>query len=109
MDLYSTPAFLMKYKIQPEKNVPLSPAKYMAVIRRVLFNQLLGIPAGMSSFALYSARSPDDLRRLPSLGSTLQTILICIVCHDIFFYYAHSNKDDGDDDDDDDNNYEKKK
>lgn len=24
MDLYGTPAFLMKYKIQPEKNVPLS-------------------------------------------------------------------------------------
>jgi len=43
----------------------------------------------MSSYALFSARSPDDLRRLPSLGSTLQTILICIVCHDIFFYYAH--------------------
>jgi len=90
LDLYGSPTFLMKYKIQPEKNAPVERAKLIMCIKRVLFNQFLSIPGGMLSYGFYTYRSGHyDVRTLPSLESSLKTLLICIICHDIFFYYSH--------------------
>eukprot|EP00092_Neocalanus_flemingeri_P017284 GFUD01018692.1.p1 GENE.GFUD01018692.1~~GFUD01018692.1.p1 ORF type:complete len:361 (+),score=65.23 GFUD01018692.1:101-1084(+) len=90
IDLTGKPAFLAKYKIQPEKNTPLPMAKLMKVVQHVLVNQIvLGIPSGMASYSLYNSRSVSDLRVLPSLSKTLLDVLVCIICHDIWFYYGH--------------------
>jgi len=88
IDLTGKPAFLAKYKIQPQKNAPLSTEKLLKVVKHVLVNQVvLGIPAGMMSWPLY--RNETDLRELPTLANTLLDILVCIICHDIWFYYGH--------------------
>jgi len=90
IDLTGKPAFLAKYKIQPEKNAPLSMDKLMKVVRHVFFNQIaLGIPGGMAAWSLYSSRNVTDIRVLPSLSTTLLDVLVCIICHDIWFYYGH--------------------
>merc|ERR1711970_915649 len=93
MDLTGKPAFLTKYKIQPEKNVPVSGAKLWKVVKHVLINQVvLGIPGGIFSWDLWNRRnsSPeDDIRVLPNLITTPGHIFVCIICHDIWFYYAH--------------------
>merc|ERR1712142_1395538 len=41
----------------------------------------------MMSWPLY--RNETDLRELPTLANTLLDILVCIICHDIWFYYGH--------------------
>jgi len=94
LDLTGTPAFLTKYKIQPGKNAPLPPGRLFAVIRTVLLNQLAGIPAGMMSWDLYSRRSgagqgAGQGAELPDLLTALSHILVCILCHDVWFYYGH--------------------
>merc|ERR1711874_831275 len=91
IDLTGQPKFLAKYKIQAEKNVPLDFGKLMKVCRHVIFNQIaLGIPAGYLSVGLYEARSSEwDIRELPSLTTALSHILVCMLCHDVWFYYGH--------------------
>merc|ERR1711884_818818 len=93
VDLTGRPAFIFKYKIQPEKNSPLEMKKLMKVVRHVLVNQVvLGVPMGMLSFSLWSSRSSawaDSLRQLPDLGTVLAHVLVCMLCHDVWFYYGH--------------------
>ena len=51
---------------------------------------VLGIPAGYLSVGLYQARSSDwQIRQLPSLATALVHILVCMLCHDVWFYYGH--------------------
>jgi len=88
LDLTGKPLFLTKYKIQPEKNAPLSTKKLMKVVLHVFFNQIaLGVPAGILSWNLY--KNDTDIRLLPSLSIVLRDVLVCIILHDIWFYYGH--------------------
>jgi len=90
IDITGHPTWLAKYKIQPEKNVPLSTDKLIKVVKHVLFNQLvLGVLSGMASWSLFSSRNVHDIRVLPSLSTTILHILVCILCHDVWFYYGH--------------------
>jgi len=92
LDLTGKPGFLYKYKMQQDKNFPVSPAKVWKVAKHVLVNQIvLGIPAGMASYSLWASRSSawDSLSTLPSLQTTLTYMLVCILCHDAWFYYGH--------------------
>lgn len=90
LDITGQPAFLMKYKIQQDKNTPLSYDKLWTVICHVLTNQVVvGILGGMASWYTWSHRNTDDIRTLPSIQQTLVHVLVCIVCHDIWFYYFH--------------------
>jgi len=91
IDLTGRPKFLAKFKIQPEKNAPLELSKLWKVCRHVIFNQIaLGVPAGYLSYGLYEARSSQwDIRVLPDLPTALLHILVCMLCHDVWFYYGH--------------------
>ena len=40
--------------------------------------------------AMYEARSSQwDIRALPDLPTALLHILVCMLCHDVWFYYGH--------------------
>ena len=82
---------IRRFKIQPEKNAPLELSKLWKVCRHVIFNQIaLGVPAGYLSYGLYEARSSQwDIRVLPDLPTALLHILVCMLCHDVWFYYGH--------------------
>lgn len=92
IDLTGYPKFLAKYKIQPTKNAPLDLVKLWKVSKHVLVNQIvLGIPSGFASYSLWASRSSSwtDLRTLPDLSTCLLHVLVCMLCHDVWFYYGH--------------------
>jgi len=91
IDITGYPKFLAKYKIQPEKNVPLDMGKLWKVTKHVLVNQIvLGIPGGMLSYGLWNSRSSTwNIRELPDLATCLGHVFVCMMCHDFWFYYGH--------------------
>merc|ERR1712198_262847 len=91
IDITGYPKFLAKYKIQPEKNAPVDLKKLWKVSKHVLINQIvLGIPGMMLTYGIWSRRSSAwDIRQLPDIYTCLGHILVCIICHDIWFYYGH--------------------
>lgn len=52
---------------------------------------VLGIPSGFASYSLWASRSSSwtDLRTLPDLSTCLLHVLVCMLCHDVWFYYGH--------------------
>jgi methylsterol monooxygenase len=91
VDYTGTPAFLIKYKIQQDKNFPVPAAHIWKAAKRALFNQLLLIPFAAASYWLWEARSAGgpELDTLPSLATTLKHILVCYLVSDIWFYHSH--------------------
>jgi len=92
IDLTGSPGFLAKYKMQKGKHSPLKPETLWKVVRHVVVNQVvMGIPAGMLSYNLWTSRSQEwlDLTILPSLSTVLLHVFVCILSHDAWFYYGH--------------------
>lgn len=79
----------MKYKIQPDKNVPVDPKRFVKVIATCLINEAMNIPLWMIEYRRWSERSIPDLRYVPDVYTTFFTVFVCMVCHDTIFYHAH--------------------
>jgi sterol desaturase/sphingolipid hydroxylase (fatty acid hydroxylase superfamily) len=84
LDLYSSDAFLQKYKVQKIKT-RISSQQVWQTISQVLLNQLcITLPL---SFIFSTFFSFD--RELPSLLTILTHLSIIIFCEEIGFYYLH--------------------
>jgi len=89
MDFTQWPKFLMKYKIQPDKNVPLDPQRFLKVVFTCMTNELMNIPIWMAGYRRWSEQSNADIRFVPDVYTTFLTLFVCMVCHDTIFYHAH--------------------
>ncbi|KAL8621065.1 hypothetical protein ACOMHN_040590 [Nucella lapillus] len=91
LDVTGKPATLLRYKVQPNKNTPVSRDALWRCVELVLFNQIIvGIPMAMAVYWAMEWRgcsvSPDDL---PTFHWALLELIICVLVEEIGFYYSH--------------------
>jgi methylsterol monooxygenase len=90
LDVTQRPQFLLKYKIQPDKNVPVDRRKLVTTILWVLFNQtVVGIPFMYASFVAMQWRGCSFGRELPTFHWVLCELVVFTLVEEIMFYYSH--------------------
>lgn len=113
LDLTGQPSFLLKYKIQEEKTIPVSlPADlslylckvfllfpflsqvnwqmYKKTLRRVLFNSLVTSTVfQLATYPLVTWRGMSCGYELPSLPAVIWDLFLCLIVVEIGFYYSH--------------------
>lgn len=90
VDLTGKPRWIRKYKIQPDKNVPVSWTVYKAAIRRALFNSL--VVSTLVQLCLYPVvcwRGAPCGLELPGFTTVLLQLLMFMVVVEVVFYYSH--------------------
>jgi len=92
LDLTGKPEFLLRYKIQDEKTVPVNWEKYKKCLRRVLFNVfVVGIFFNLTMYPLALLRMKGDEcgYTLPTFTTTVWHLFMYILFEEIGFYYSH--------------------
>lgn len=115
LDLTGRPSFLLKYKIQEEKTIPVSKSlsvlfslllslslflllllsqvnwqMYKKTLRRVLFNSLVTSTVfQLTSYPLVVWRGMSCGYELPSLPTVIWDLFLCLIVVEIGFYYSH--------------------
>jgi len=89
LDFTQRPNFLMKYKIQPDKNVPVDTKRFLKVVLTCFINELMSTPILMIGYRRWSEQSNPDIRYVPDVYTTFATLFVCMVCHDTLFYHFH--------------------
>lgn len=90
MDITNRPAFLRRYKTQPETHQPLNLKKFLPAMLTVAFNQLV-----IGSVMLYFLYRMDDyaytgtIRTTPTLWRIMFDIISFGLINDVGFYYSH--------------------
>ncbi|XP_005105015.1 fatty acid hydroxylase domain-containing protein 2 [Aplysia californica] len=91
LDLTGWPAFLLKYKIQADKNNPVKKSDLLRAVKVAIFNQtVVGIPFLVAVYYAMRWRgcscSPDDL---PTFQWAVFELAIFTLVEEIGFYYSH--------------------
>ncbi|KAH9499550.1 Fatty acid hydroxylase domain-containing protein 2 [Bulinus truncatus] len=91
LDLAGRPKCLLTYKIQPEKNRPLSTADLKRAIKVAMFNQIVvGIPVLATIVALMRWRGSGwSVEELPTLSRVLLELVVFALVEEFGFYYSH--------------------
>lgn len=89
LDFTQWPAFLHKYKVQPDKNAPLDKGKFMNALRLVLFNMFV-VNTALSVIGYWA--NPNAFRiveQLPAVREVLLHLAIFVAVEEVLFYYSH--------------------
>ncbi|CAG5124178.1 unnamed protein product [Candidula unifasciata] len=91
LDMTGWPSFLVKYKIQTDKNCPLKMSDLKRAIKTALFNQtVVGLPFTVLLYLLMRWRgcsgSPVDL---PTFHWAVVEMIVFTLIEEICFYYSH--------------------
>lgn len=89
VDLTGKPAWVLRYKIQDNKQVPVDPAKFKKALLIVLFNQIITVPFSVIFYGLYKWRGCSFGRELPSFHWVLFEIGMFSLVEEFLFYYSH--------------------
>lgn len=90
LDMTGRPKYLMRYKIQESKNIPVNRRKLMSAIFWVIFNQtVVGFPLIYFSFVLMKWRGCSFGRDLPTFHWVVFELVIFTLVEEIAFYYSH--------------------
>lgn len=90
IDLTGRPAFIFKYKIQDDQNVPVPKGKLMHAIGVVLYNQVVVAgPAILLTYHLMQWRGSSFGRELPSIYWVMVEAVVFLIFEEIGFYYSH--------------------
>lgn len=91
MDLTGQPKALTRFKVQPDKNVPLSVDKLKRLLPSILVNQLVVGQALLAVLlvAMQYRGCSFLYEELPSVWRILSEILVFAIIEEIGFYYAH--------------------
>ncbi|XP_050417708.1 fatty acid hydroxylase domain-containing protein 2 isoform X1 [Patella vulgata] len=90
LDLTGRPAFLLRYKIQPDKNVPLEKDALKRAIGVVLFNQtVVGIPFMCVAYLAMTWRGCSMNGELPTFHWVLFEMTVFTLFEELAFYYSH--------------------
>ncbi|GAB6026420.1 Methylsterol monooxygenase 1 [Chamberlinius hualienensis] len=91
MDLTGKPQFLAKYKIQPEKNNPLTTELLVRVVKQAIINLVI-IGTTFNYFFYYRVmewRGASSGIELPSTLEILRDMALAGIMQEIIFYYSH--------------------
>lgn len=91
MDLTGQPSWLVKYKVQPDKNTPLDRTKLKRALKTVLFNNLVlnaifAYPIHLQQVRAGCSLAVEDTPKWPTI---LRDIAISTIVQEIIFYYSH--------------------
>ncbi|XP_013413815.1 fatty acid hydroxylase domain-containing protein 2-like [Lingula anatina] len=91
VDVTGFPQSVLKYKIQPDANVPVDRKKLKNAVLTVLFNQMvIGLPVCALWFVVMRWRgcqyTPESL---PTFQWVLLELLVFSLAEEFFFYYSH--------------------
>uniref|UniRef100_A0A1I8HYV7 Fatty acid hydroxylase domain-containing protein n=2 Tax=Macrostomum lignano TaxID=282301 RepID=A0A1I8HYV7_9PLAT len=90
LDTFNWPEFLMRYKVQPDKNAPVDRRQLAKAIALVLFNQtVVGIPFSLLAYQAFRLRGGVFHGELPTLQWVILEIGVCVLAEEVFFYYSH--------------------
>ncbi|KAK2168809.1 hypothetical protein LSH36_14g10031 [Paralvinella palmiformis] len=90
LDLTGFPQRLVKYKIQKDKNCPVSRDLFLKALGWVIFNQtVVAFPIFFLSHIVMVWRGCSFGRQLPTLNSVFLDIAVCTLIEEILFYYSH--------------------
>lgn len=88
LDVFGFPAWLLKYKVQDEKQVELP--QFLKTLRRVLFNQfIIGIPFSIGVYYMMALRGCEMGGELPTFTWVMLEIIVHTLVEEVFFYYTH--------------------
>lgn len=91
LDVTGKPYILLRYKVQPDKNVPVPREQLLRAIKLVVFNQtVVGIPVASAVYYLMKWRGcsmgPEDL---PTFQWALFELIVFVLVEELGFYYSH--------------------
>jgi len=90
LDLTGKPEFLLRYKIQDAKEVPLNRTSFMRCLRLVLFNTMVvGAPVTYGFHKIMQYRGCDFGPVLPSFHWVVIELAVFILMEEFGFYYSH--------------------
>ncbi|XP_002734028.1 fatty acid hydroxylase domain-containing protein 2-like [Saccoglossus kowalevskii] len=90
IDYTGKPAFLLKYKTQPEKNAPVDPVRFRNAILTVIFNQtVFSVPFICVMYHIYTWRGVDFGRELPTFQWVIFELVVFNLVEEFGFYYTH--------------------
>lgn len=90
VDLTARPAFMLQYKIQEDKNVPVNWAKYKKALWRVAFNStVVSAVVNLVTYKLVKWRGNSFGYELPYFSTTVLHFLGFLIVVEIGFYYTH--------------------
>jgi len=90
VDITGKPSFIIRYRIQVDKNSPVDPAKLRRAVLQVVFNQVfISGPMVVGVYYLMSLRGEPCAAELPTFHRALFELAICTFVEEIFFYYSH--------------------
>lgn len=90
LDLTGQPKFLLKYKIQKGKNVPVDGQALVSAVLLVLFNQLVvSMPFMYVVFMVMKWRGCSFGPELPTFHWVLCELIVFTIVEEIMFYYFH--------------------
>lgn len=90
LDATGKPNFLLKYKIQEEKQVPIDRQKLMKAVKVVLFNGfVVSFFITLAGFYLMKWRGCVFSGEMPTFQWVLIELTICSLVEEVGFYYSH--------------------
>ncbi|ESN99625.1 hypothetical protein HELRODRAFT_185820 [Helobdella robusta] len=90
LDITGHPSFLLKYKIQQDKNKPVDVGKLMKAVKQVAFNQVVvGGPFMYVMFKVMICRGCSFGRELPTFHWVAAELVVFTIVEEIMFYYSH--------------------
>ncbi|XP_070197195.1 fatty acid hydroxylase domain-containing protein 2-like isoform X2 [Littorina saxatilis] len=91
VDVTGRPTALLRYKVQPDKNRPVSKSKLWTAVRVAIFNQVVvSLPFTLGLYYTMEWRGCGfHPHQLPTFCSTLLQLAFFVVIEEIGFYYSH--------------------
>ncbi|XP_071786416.1 fatty acid hydroxylase domain-containing protein 2-like [Asterias amurensis] len=90
IDVTGKPAFVLKYKIQDDQNMPVAWPKLKNAIKTVLFNQIfVNVPFSVVFYFVMQWRGGSVSADLPTFKWVLLEIAVFLIFEEIGFYYNH--------------------
>jgi sterol desaturase/sphingolipid hydroxylase (fatty acid hydroxylase superfamily) len=90
LDMTGRPQFLLKYKIQEEKNQPVDRRKLLSAILLVIFNQVVvSVPFFYLSFLVMKWRGCSFGPELPAFHWVVFELVVFSLIEEVMFYYSH--------------------
>ncbi|XP_064404712.1 fatty acid hydroxylase domain-containing protein 2-like [Halichondria panicea] len=90
LDLTGRPAFLVKYKIQEAKALPVNWQTYKkTIVRSALNSTVTSAVFQLTVYPLFVLRGTASGYELPSFRTVVANLFVCMVAVEIFFFYSH--------------------
>jgi len=89
IDVTGKPSAFLKYKVQDIKSYPISRAQLTDLLKVVLLNEILVIPLAIGAFRLNQWNGRTFERELPTLATSIASLVFFAICREVSFYYSH--------------------